>query len=176
MRTAWAGGWSERGWSPRTAGAADAEVALETVPPGLRRAAALDERLAAALVVSAPALADRLVRRTLGPLLDLEAEERTLLLETLRAWIDADGSAARTAGEFYCHRNTVLNRLRRISALTGRSVSSTADLVELTLAMGCASIRDPRPRRKRGRPRRKRWLPGPFGRMVTLGGGQPEAT
>jgi hypothetical protein len=112
-----------------------AEVALETMPVEGVGATALDERLSAALLVSTPALADRLLRRTLGPLLAVEPEERATLLATLRAWIDSDGSAERAAAALFCHRNTVLNRMRRISAITGRSMTSTVDLVDVTLAM-----------------------------------------
>ncbi|CAM5475457.1 helix-turn-helix domain-containing protein [Streptomyces hirsutus] len=35
----------------------------------------------------------------------------------------------------HCHRNTVLNRLRRYEQLTGRSLSRPFDLVEVTLAL-----------------------------------------
>lgn len=67
-------------------------------------------------------------------MLDLDAAECTLLRETLRTWLDTGGSASQTAAKL-CHRNTVLNRLRRLEALTGRSVDRADHLVELSLAL-----------------------------------------
>ncbi|MFI5661450.1 PucR family transcriptional regulator [Streptomyces sp. NPDC051684] len=95
----------------------------------------LDEQLPAALVAAAPALGRLLADRVLGPLLALPPADRTLLLDTLTAWLDCDGSAQRAAARLYCHRNTVLNRLRRCEQLTGRSLARPADLVELGLAL-----------------------------------------
>ncbi|WP_306322172.1 MULTISPECIES: CdaR family transcriptional regulator [unclassified Streptomyces] len=95
----------------------------------------LDEQLPAALVAAAPRLGRILTDRVLGPLLALPPADRTLLLDTLTAWLDCDGSAQRAAARLYCHRNTVLNRLRRCEQLTGRSLARPADLVELGLAL-----------------------------------------
>ncbi|MGW2346173.1 PucR family transcriptional regulator [Streptomyces sp. NPDC001661] len=95
----------------------------------------LDEQLPAALVAAAPALGRLLADRVLGPLLALPPADRTLLLDTLTAWLDCDGSAQRAAARLYCHRNTVLNRLRRCEQLTGRGLARPADLVELGLAL-----------------------------------------
>ncbi|ROO89161.1 PucR-like helix-turn-helix protein [Actinocorallia herbida] len=95
----------------------------------------LDERLPAALAVSRPDLAQRLVGAVLGPVLALDAPERDTLLHTLASLLDCDGSVTRTAAVLYCHRNTVFNRLRRIEALTGRSPDRPRDVVELALAL-----------------------------------------
>jgi sugar diacid utilization regulator len=98
-----------------------ARTALRALPAHEHGVSELDARLPAALVVTAPELGARLVRHALGGVLDLPGEERDLLLDTLRTWLDTDGSAGRTAARLYCHRNTVLNRLRRLEAVTGRS-------------------------------------------------------
>ncbi|MDK1474605.1 helix-turn-helix domain-containing protein [Streptomyces sp. 549] len=95
----------------------------------------LDAHLPAALVVSSPGLGAALVQRVLGPLDRLDPADRELLLETLTAWLDADGSAQRAGGRLYCHRNTVLNRLRRFEQLTGRCLSRPSDAVEISLAL-----------------------------------------
>jgi DNA-binding PucR family transcriptional regulator len=58
-----------------------------------------------------------------------------VLLRTLAAWLDTGGSAGQTAAQLYCHRNTVLNRLRRVEALTGRSTERVDDLVFWSLAL-----------------------------------------
>ena len=112
-----------------------AETALRALPAGEPVVAQLDERLPGALLVTAPDLAARLVRRALGGVLDLECDERTMLLDTLRAWLDTGGSAGQTASRLYCHRNTVLNRLRRLEGLTGRSLERVDHLVEWSLAL-----------------------------------------
>jgi len=58
-----------------------------------------------------------------------------VLLETLSAWLETGGSAGRTAARLSCHRNTVLNRIRRLQALTGRSLEDVDHLVEWSLAL-----------------------------------------
>ncbi|MGC4948360.1 PucR family transcriptional regulator [Streptomyces sp. DT224] len=95
----------------------------------------LDEHLPAALVVSSPALGAALADRVLGPLDRLDAADRDVLIETLTAWFDADGSAPRAGARLYCHRNTVLNRLRRFEQLTGRCLTRPSDATEVSLAL-----------------------------------------
>ncbi|MFF3611080.1 PucR family transcriptional regulator [Streptomyces sp. NPDC002580] len=103
----------------------------------------LEEHLPAALVVSAPVLGAALSERVLGPLLRLDLSDRDIMLDTLTAWLACDGSAQRAAGRLYCHRNTVLNRLRRCEQLTGRSLTRPADVVELSLALAAHSLLTP---------------------------------
>lgn len=110
-----------------------AVVALRTCRP--RETVRLDDRLPAALAVSQPDLAERLVEVVLRPILDLEPADRDLLLTTLSCWLDCDGSVTRTAAALYCHRNTVFNRVRRIETLTGRSPDRPRDALELALAL-----------------------------------------
>ncbi|GKQ34953.1 CdaR family transcriptional regulator [Streptomyces sp. A012304] len=98
----------------------------------------LTEHLPAALVVSAPDLGAALAERALGPLRALEPADATVLLDTLATWLACDGSAQRAAERLYCHRNTVLNRLRRYEHLTGRSLSRPVDVVEISLALVAA--------------------------------------
>lgn len=110
-----------------------AETALRLSPAG--RVTLLDEQLPAALLASDPDLGAALDGRVLGPLLRLEPAERDVLFRTLAAWLASDGSAQQAAARLYCHRNTVLNRLRRYEQLTGRSLSRLQDVVELSLAL-----------------------------------------
>ena len=112
-----------------------AETALRALPAPLVGVAALDERLPGSLLVTAPDLSKRLIERALGGVLALDPEERDVLLLTLSTWLDTGGSAAQTAARLYCHRNTVLNRLRRLEALTGRSLERVDHLVEWSLAL-----------------------------------------
>ncbi|WP_020666639.1 PucR family transcriptional regulator [Amycolatopsis nigrescens] len=112
-----------------------AALALRTLPPEEAGLARLDERLPEALVVASPELADRLVVTVLGPLLRLPAAERDVLLGTLSAWLATNRSAVATAERLYCHRNTVLNRLRRLEKLLGRSPQADESRVTLSLAL-----------------------------------------
>ncbi|WP_282700576.1 helix-turn-helix domain-containing protein [Streptomyces sp. CC219B] len=111
-----------------------ADLALRICPPegGTVR---LDDHLPEALVISCPELGTTLADQVLGPLLRLEPADRDVLLDTLSAWLVCDGSAQRAGERLYCHRNTVLNRLRRCEQLTGRSLARPQDLVEISLAL-----------------------------------------
>ncbi len=95
----------------------------------------LTEHLPEALVISCPELGATLADQVLGPLLRLEPADRDVLLDTLSAWLSCDGSAQRAGERLYCHRNTVLNRLRRCEQLTGRSLARPLDVVEISLAL-----------------------------------------
>ncbi|MFJ8595228.1 PucR family transcriptional regulator [Streptomyces sp. NPDC093598] len=111
-----------------------ADLALSICPPegGTIR---LTEHLPEALVVSCPDLGATLTERVLGPLLRLEPADRDVLLDTLVAWLACEGSAQRAGERLYCHRNTVLNRLRRCEQLIGRSLARPHDVVEISLAL-----------------------------------------
>ncbi|MBQ0984835.1 helix-turn-helix domain-containing protein [Streptomyces sp. F63] len=97
--------------------------------------AVLEEHLPSALVISSPDLGAALTDRVLGPVLQLEPSDRDIMLDTLTVWLAAEGSAVRAAARLFCHRNTVLNRLRRYEQLTGSSLASPQDVVELSLAL-----------------------------------------
>ncbi|MGH7758770.1 MAG: helix-turn-helix domain-containing protein, partial [Candidatus Dormibacteria bacterium] len=112
-----------------------AELAFKAIPPGKIEVASLDDRLTSILLVASPDLAQRLVRRALGAILDLGSSERETLLRTLRLYLDAGGSVARVAQVVPCHRNTIFNRLTRIQDLTGLSPAQPRDMTDLCLAL-----------------------------------------
>ncbi len=116
---------------------ADTALSLCPEPGGTVR---LAEHLPAALVVSSPELGTALVDRLLGPLAHLEPADAEVLLDTLATWLACDGSAQRASRRLYCHRNTVLNRLRRYEQLSGRSLSRPCDLVEVSLALTARTL------------------------------------
>ncbi|WP_406251490.1 helix-turn-helix domain-containing protein [Streptomyces cyaneofuscatus] len=116
-----------------------AETALRACPAS-GGTVLLDEHLPDALVVSSPALGSALADRVLGPLDRLDPSDRDVILETLTAWLDADGSAQRAGARLYCHRNTVLNRLRRFEQLTGRCLTRPRDAVEVSLALAARRL------------------------------------
>lgn len=97
--------------------------------------AALEDRMSAGFVLSRPDLATELITRILGKVMELDAPDRRLLMETLEVWLDCQGSAGRAGELLYCHRNTVLNRLRRLERLTGLLLDRPRDLVDLALAL-----------------------------------------
>ncbi|MEV6212963.1 helix-turn-helix domain-containing protein [Kitasatospora sp. NPDC051914] len=111
-----------------------ADIALRTCTAD-GDVALLNERLPAALVVSLPDFGAALVERALGPVLELDHQDRESMLTTLSVWLDSAGSAQRAGSRLFCHRNTVLNRLRRYEQLSGRSLNDPRNVVELSLAL-----------------------------------------
>ncbi|WP_405809792.1 helix-turn-helix domain-containing protein [Streptomyces sp. NBC_01520] len=116
-----------------------AETALRACPAS-GGTVLLDEHLPAALVVSSPGLGTALADRVLGPLDRIDPADRDVIIETLTAWLDSDGSAQRAGARLYCHRNTVLNRLRRFEQLTGRCLTRPSDAVEVSLALAARQL------------------------------------
>lgn len=112
-----------------------AETALRTLPPRIDEVAVLDERLPEALIASNPQIAQRLAADTIGGVLRLAKAEREVLLDTLETWFDVRLSATRAAELLYCHRNTVLNRLRKIETLTGQSLEDDRHQLACRLAL-----------------------------------------
>lgn len=121
-----------------------AELALRTCRAPDAEIARLDRRLPEAMVISQPELAGHLGQEVLGALSTVEPAYRTILLSTLTTWLSCGGSARAAAARLYCHQNTVLNRLRRIEQLTGRSLNTPRELVELVLALSAWHM-TPRP-------------------------------
>jgi hypothetical protein len=115
-------------------------LARRTLPAGRTEVAVLAERLPEALLLSAPELAEQLVRRWLGDLLRVPAAERRLLLGTLQIWVATGGSIRHTAEAACCHRNTVINRLQRMQAITGHDFTDPACQVELALALRASAL------------------------------------
>ena len=93
-----------------------------------------DDSILAGAAVSAPEAMSKLVAPMLEKLNELPDDERDTLLRTFWAWAETGGSPRTTGELLFCHRNTVLNRLRRIEQCTGRSLSRPRDLAELCLA------------------------------------------
>lgn len=87
------------------------------------------------LMASSPDAAATVVSATLGSVLELPAERREPLIQTVRTWLQHGQSVSATAAEMHCHRNTVNYRLRRFSDLTGRSLADNAWLAQVVLAV-----------------------------------------
>ncbi|TQN37856.1 PucR-like helix-turn-helix protein [Blastococcus colisei] len=112
-----------------------AEAAARTLPAGSPRVVTIDERLPEALLSNSPEISSRLVGQSLGGLLELPEDEREVLLDTLAAFLASDGSPTRAADALYCHRNTVMHRLRRIEAVTDRKITDPRSRLLWQLAL-----------------------------------------
>ncbi|MBE9373211.1 helix-turn-helix domain-containing protein [Saccharopolyspora sp. HNM0983] len=115
---------------------------LGTSAHGAAELVTLDERFPEALLVQSPDLAQRLLHSRLGPVLELPVKERDMLLETLTAWLEENCSTANAAVRLHCHRNTVLNRLHRITALIEQPLYGRSAYVSLSLALSALRLRD----------------------------------
>ena len=103
------------------------------VDPG-QQVSSFDGSILATAAVSAPEIMVRLVAPTIESFAELADNERDVLFDTFRVWLENDGSL-RAAGELlFCHPNTVRYRLHRIEQRTGRSLSRPRDIAELSLA------------------------------------------
>jgi hypothetical protein len=87
------------------------------------------------LALHAAKLMPLLVANVLGPLASAEDPEDARILEAVRAYLDSGGSVTRTADRLYCHRNTVVNRLRRFTEITDRDVRRPADAAVVLIAL-----------------------------------------
>jgi hypothetical protein len=95
--------------------------------------AVFDGSILACAAVSAPEVMIKLVEPTMRCFAALTEDERQVLFETFRAWLDSDGHVAAAAELLFCHPNTIRHRLRRIEKCTGRSLSRPRDVAELCL-------------------------------------------
>ncbi|MPZ93821.1 MAG: PucR family transcriptional regulator [Propionibacteriales bacterium] len=112
-----------------------ASRAAETLPAGTRRVVTLAQRLPEVLVAGSPEVVPALLASTLDPVLALPTQQADVLLDTLAALLRADGSPTHAAEVLYCHRNTVIYRMRQLESLTGRKLHDARDKLLLTLAL-----------------------------------------
>jgi PucR-like helix-turn-helix protein/diguanylate cyclase with GGDEF domain len=117
-----------------------AVLALGTLPRGSVELVPVEDRYPESLLLRSPELTRRIVQDWLEPVLQLAPRDRIVLLETLTAWLEADRSAGSAAERLFCHRNTVLNRLHRISTLVGRPLTGRRAYVELSLALAALTL------------------------------------
>ena len=77
---------------------------------------------------------EAVVARVLGELLQYDVSPGAHLMDTLGAYLDANRSTQRCAAVLGVHKQTVVYRLRRIEALTGRRLQDVGDLSALFFA------------------------------------------
>ncbi|MBE7323865.1 helix-turn-helix domain-containing protein [Nocardioides sp. Y6] len=109
--------------------------AAESVPRGVRQVVALSDRLPEVLLAGSPQVAPRLLAETLAPVMAQPKAQAEVLLDTLEALLRHDGSPTHAATELYCHRNTVIYRMKQVEQLTGRSLADPRDKMLLGLAL-----------------------------------------
>jgi purine catabolism regulator len=79
------------------------------------------------------------VDRAIGPLLDHDRTSRPPLLPTLQTYLAHAGRKAETARELHLNRQTLYNRLARISELLGTDLDDPQTVLALSLALRARS-------------------------------------
>ena len=82
-----------------------------------------------------PALVDRFVGQTLGPLIEYDERRKGELIKTLEAYFAADGSVKLAGERLFAHPHTVTYRLKQIEKLTGWSLRDPEDKLRLSLGL-----------------------------------------
>ncbi|HEX2104843.1 MAG TPA: helix-turn-helix domain-containing protein [Solirubrobacteraceae bacterium] len=100
---------------------------------------AFEETGAYRLLLSAmsedPGELQRFYAETVEPLVSYDEQYETDLVQTVEAFLEADGNVAGTAQRLYTHRHTVRYRLERVRELTGLDVGSTDGREKLSLGL-----------------------------------------
>src|SRR5215469_10263805 len=117
-----------------------ARAALESMPEGRADVRQLDDTPLAELAMGSMDTTRRVVRRVLGNVLCLPEDERTTLLDTAAAWLNAGGSARDAARTLYCHENTVRYRMRRLEDRLGHDLANPTALAELAAALSAVRM------------------------------------
>ena len=82
-----------------------------------------------------PALVDRFVVQTLGPLIEYDDRRKGDLIRTIEAYFESDGSVKMAGQVLFAHPHTVTYRLKQVEKLTGWSLRDPEDKLRLQLAL-----------------------------------------
>ncbi|MGH2731304.1 MAG: PucR family transcriptional regulator [Actinomycetota bacterium] len=82
-----------------------------------------------------PALVDRFIDQTLGPLISYDERRKGELVKTLEAYFSSDGSVKMAGEALFAHPHTVTYRLKQVEKLTGWSLRHPEDKLRLQLAL-----------------------------------------
>jgi DNA-binding PucR family transcriptional regulator len=82
-----------------------------------------------------PAELQRFYAETVEPLVVYDEQYATDLVQTVEAFLEADGNVAGTAAKLFTHRHTIRYRLERVRELSGLDVSSTDGREKLSLGL-----------------------------------------
>ncbi len=97
-----------------------------------------EQHLATVLVHSDDRLLATLRDRMLAPLRGLTVKQRERMLETLRAWLDTQGSVPDMAGQLGVHPQTVRYRMRQLELSLGEALHDPRRRFELELVLRAA--------------------------------------
>jgi DNA-binding PucR family transcriptional regulator len=82
-----------------------------------------------------PSELQRFFAETVEPLVAYDDQYETDLVQTLEAFLEADGNVAGTAQRLFTHRHTIYYRLERVRELSGLDVSSSDGREKLSLGL-----------------------------------------
>ena len=82
-----------------------------------------------------PAELQRFYAETVEPLVAYDEQYETGLVQTVEAFLEADGNVAGTAQRLFTHRHTIRYRLERVKELSGLDVGSTDGREKLSLGL-----------------------------------------
>jgi GGDEF-like domain/PucR C-terminal helix-turn-helix domain len=82
-----------------------------------------------------PALVDRFIEETLGPLIAYDDRRRGELVKTMDAYFECDTSVKLAGQRLFAHPHTVTYRLKQIERLTSWSLRDPEDKLRLQLAL-----------------------------------------
>ncbi len=82
-----------------------------------------------------PAELQRFYAETVEPLVVYDEQYATDLVQTVEAFLEADGNVAGTAAKLFTHRHTIRYRLERVRELSGLDVGSTDGREKLSLGL-----------------------------------------
>jgi hypothetical protein len=82
-----------------------------------------------------PALVDRFIEETLGPLIAYDERRRGELVKTMDAYFECDTSVKLAGQRLFAHPHTVTYRLKQIERLTSWSLRDPEDKLRLQLAL-----------------------------------------
>jgi sugar diacid utilization regulator len=111
------------------------EAAVFAMRTGVRDSAVVYDDVLVDHMLRANENAGRVVAAALGPLREYDELRNASLVDTLRAYVEANFSITGAARVMHVHNNTVLYRLDRIRRLTGRDPRTPRDIVFLALSL-----------------------------------------
>lgn len=82
-----------------------------------------------------PALVERFIDQTLGPLIEYDERRKGELIKTIEAYFSVDGSVKMAGEALFAHPHTVTYRLKQVESLTGWSLRDAEDKLRLQLAL-----------------------------------------
>ena len=82
-----------------------------------------------------PALVERFIEQTLGPLIEYDERRKGELIKTVEAYFSVDGSVKMAGQALFAHPHTVTYRLKQVESLTGWSLRDAEDKLRLQLAL-----------------------------------------